>query len=56
MNLLKKLWRDEAGVFLSAEAAVVGTVAVLGVSAGAQRCGNCRQRRIEGRWLRDPQP
>ena len=33
MNLLKKLWDDEAGVILSAELVVVGTVAILGVSA-----------------------
>ena len=34
MNLLSKLWRDEAGVLLSAEAAIVGTVAVVGISTG----------------------
>ena len=34
MNLLSKFWRDEAGVLLSAEAAIVGTVAVVGVSTG----------------------
>lgn len=34
MNLLAQLWNDESGVILSAEAAVVGTVAVIGVSAG----------------------
>jgi len=26
MNLISKFWRDEAGVLLSAEAAIVGTV------------------------------
>ncbi|MCA9083591.1 MAG: hypothetical protein KDA81_06030 [Planctomycetaceae bacterium] len=34
MNLLKKLWSDEAGVILSAEAAVVGTVAIVGIATG----------------------
>ena len=34
MRLFTKLWEDEAGVLLSAEAAVVGTVAVVGVGAG----------------------
>lgn len=34
MNLISKFWRDEAGVLLSAEAAIVGTVAVVGVSTG----------------------
>jgi len=34
VNLLQKLWKDEDGVILSAEAAVLGTVAVIGVTAG----------------------
>jgi hypothetical protein len=34
MNLCAKLWRDEAGVLLSAEAVVVGTVAVVGLTTG----------------------
>lgn len=34
MKILRALWRDEAGVILSAETVVVGTVAVLGLSAG----------------------
>ncbi|HIF01551.1 MAG: hypothetical protein ABGZ23_08635 [Fuerstiella sp.] len=34
MNLLSKIWRDEAGVLLSAEAAIVGTVTVIGVTSG----------------------
>ena len=34
MNLLRNLWKDESGVILSAEAAVVGTVAVIGLSTG----------------------
>ncbi|MCA9049184.1 MAG: hypothetical protein KDA89_10680 [Planctomycetaceae bacterium] len=34
MKMLKMLWSDEAGVLLSAEAAVVGTVAVIGISTG----------------------
>ncbi|MCP4171794.1 MAG: hypothetical protein GY758_13580 [Fuerstiella sp.] len=34
MNLLSKIWRDEAGLLLSAEAAIVGTVAVVGISSG----------------------
>ena len=33
-NLLAKLWRDETGVLLSAEAVVVGTVAVVGLTTG----------------------
>jgi len=34
MRLFTKLRNDEAGVLLSAEAAVVGTVAVVGIGAG----------------------
>lgn len=34
MNLFAKLWHDEAGVLLSAEAVVVGTVAVVGLTTG----------------------
>lgn len=34
MNLFAKLWRDEVGVLLSAEAVVVGTVAVVGLTTG----------------------
>jgi hypothetical protein len=34
MLLWNRLWRDEAGVVLSAEAVMVGTVGVLGVVAG----------------------
>jgi hypothetical protein len=34
MSLFAKLWRDEAGVLLSAEAVVVGTVAVVGLTTG----------------------
>ena len=34
MNLFTKLWRDEAGVLLSAEAVVVGTIAVVGLTTG----------------------
>lgn len=34
MCLFSKLWRDEAGVLLSAEAVVVGTVAVVGLTTG----------------------
>lgn len=34
MQMLKKLWNDEFGVLLSAEAVVVGTVAVVGMTAG----------------------
>ena len=34
MNLLRNFWKDEAGVILAAEAAVVGTVAVIGLSTG----------------------
>ncbi|MBL8819460.1 MAG: hypothetical protein JNL58_25735 [Planctomyces sp.] len=34
MRVLKSLWTDEVGVILSAEAVVVGTVAVVGLTAG----------------------
>jgi hypothetical protein len=34
MNVLRKLWTDEAGVILSAEMVMLGTVAVLATSAG----------------------
>jgi len=34
MRILGKLWTDESGVLLSAEAVVVGTVAVVGLTAG----------------------
>lgn len=34
MKSLGALWRDDAGVILSAEAVVVGTVAVVGLTAG----------------------
>lgn len=34
MQLLKALWRDEAGAILTAEAVLVGSVAVLGVTVG----------------------
>jgi hypothetical protein len=34
MRLFSKLWCDEAGVLLSAEAVVVGTVAVVGLTTG----------------------
>jgi len=40
MRLFKKLWNDEAGVLLSAEAAIVGTVAVVGVGAGMNVLAN----------------
>ena len=39
MQLLTRLWADEAGVILSAEAAVVGTVAVVGLSTGLSVVG-----------------
>lgn len=34
MRLWERLWADEAGIILSAEAVVVGTVAVVGLTAG----------------------
>jgi hypothetical protein len=34
MNLLKTLWTDEAGVILSAETVLLGTVGVLGATVG----------------------
>jgi hypothetical protein len=34
MSLFTCLWKDEAGVLLSSEAVVVGTVAVVGLTAG----------------------
>lgn len=34
MRLFSKLWNDEAGILLSAEAVIVGTVAVVGLTTG----------------------
>lgn len=34
MGILRDLWDDEAGVILSAEAVVLGTVGVVGMTAG----------------------
>lgn len=34
MRVIRALWNDEHGVLLSAEAVVVGTVAVVGLTAG----------------------
>lgn len=34
MNLFRKLWQDEAGYVLSAEAALLGTVGVVGATVG----------------------
>ncbi|MCA9037668.1 MAG: hypothetical protein KDA91_21190 [Planctomycetaceae bacterium] len=34
MQVFRRLWSDESGVLLSAEAVVVGTVAVVGLTAG----------------------
>ena len=34
MQILRELWHDEAGVILSAEAVVLGTVGVVGLTAG----------------------
>ncbi|MEJ7591950.1 MAG: hypothetical protein WKF77_10400 [Planctomycetaceae bacterium] len=34
MRIFRELWNDEFGVILSAEAVVLGTVAVLGLSTG----------------------
>ncbi len=34
MNLLKKFWSDEAGLVMSAELVVLGTVGVLGATVG----------------------
>lgn len=34
MRLLKRLWHEDSGLLLSAEAVVVGTVAVVGLTAG----------------------
>ena len=34
MHLFSRLWKDEHGILLSAEAVVVGTVAVVGLTAG----------------------
>ena len=39
MNLLNKLWRDESGMILSAETVLVGTIGVIGVSAGLHAVG-----------------
>ena len=34
MRILSELWNDEAGVIMSAEAVVLGTVGVVGLTAG----------------------
>lgn len=34
MRILSQLWKDEFGVLLSAEAVVVGTIAVVGLTTG----------------------
>jgi len=34
MGILRDLWKDEAGVIMSAEAVVLGTVGVIGLTAG----------------------
>lgn len=34
MRILRELWNDEAGVILSAEAVVLGTVGVVGLTTG----------------------
>ncbi len=34
MRILSQLWKDEYGVLLSAEAVVVGTIAVVGLTTG----------------------
>ena len=34
MSLISRFWKDEAGLLLSAEAAIVGTVTVVGISSG----------------------
>lgn len=39
MNLLKALWRDECGYVMSAEAAMLGTVGVLGATVGLNMAG-----------------
>lgn len=40
MRLFKKLWKDEAGVLLSAEAAIVGTVGVVALGTGMSVVGS----------------
>lgn len=39
MNLLNALWRDECGYVMSAEAAMLGTVGVLGATVGLNMAG-----------------
>lgn len=34
MNILKNLWTDEAGLIMSAEAVMIGTIGVLALTAG----------------------
>lgn len=34
MRLLKTLWKDDAGIIMSAEAVMVGTIAAVGLTAG----------------------
>ncbi len=40
MNVWKRLWRDEAGVVVTAETVLVGTVGVLGAVAGLSTASN----------------
>ncbi len=40
MSLCKRLWQDESGVVLSAEAVLVGTVGVLGAVVGLSTVSN----------------
>ncbi len=40
MNLLKTLWTDDAGVILSAETVMLGTIGVLAMTAGVGVMGS----------------
>jgi hypothetical protein len=42
MRIFSELWSDEAGVIMSAEAVVLGTVGVVGIDCRAER--RCKSR------------
>ena len=47
MNLLRKLWNDESGAILSAEAVMVGTVAIAGAGVGLHSIGHAVNEEME---------
>lgn len=47
MRLLSGLWREEAGVVLSAELVILGTVAVIGISTGLTVVGSAVKQELQ---------